>query len=534
MSNIGTLLKLEIKDTALGSFKISDYKSWIKAIFQLGFIAALFYMVYFGAQIFFSMFRTAGIAYEALILFFTAIFIILLASAISGTIRVLYFKGDNEILIRYPVHGYEIFISKIFFLLIRQIILTALIVTPFLLAYAKIEPISRSFLARIPVVVIFLVSIPFLGANVLAIPIMHLTNRIRNKFTLIIIMLALLITALFALYMWLFNNMVNYMKEQSFSVFDHEVVNAIKSVCMYLFPKNFADLLVSEKLYIAYPSLIITNGVCLALTVLIIGLLYFKTLLSNIEIEGSAFKRKTRNRVRPVFISLLRKEFIQVFRSVNYSFQYFVLACAMPGMVFFSNNIVQNLAREQAGDRMVFGVTLLVMMVFTTIITSFAATTVSREGANFFLTKTAPIKIRTQLLAKFVMYMIVSILANLLSIAIMVAIRQMSWQYGILTFAIVQLNAVTLTLIAMRTDIDRPVFNLVGDAGEIQSNNVNTTRAVALGMLLSLLLGMLGMIFGSNLKLIIIVIVTLTLIFLIYGILRYEIRLRKRYYSINN
>ena len=183
---------------------------------------------------------------------------------------------------------------------------------------------------------------------------------------------------------------------------------------------------------------------------------------------------------------------------------------------------------------MTFGVTLLVMMVFTTIITSFAATTVSREGHSFYLTKTAPVKIRLQLFAKFTMYFIVSFLANSISLIVIAGAKQMSVNYALITFVIVQLNSISLTLIAMRTDIDKPAFNLVGDGGEIQNNNVNTTRAVTTGMLVSLLLGMLGMIFGAQLKLIILVIFSLTMLGFIYAILRYEINLRKKYYSINN
>lgn len=534
MNNIITLLKLEIKDSSIGGFKPKEYKSWLKAIFQIAILCFVGYVVFFGSKVFFSMFKAAGITYEALVLFFTLVFIVLVFSGTSGVVKCLYHKGDNEILMRYPVQAHEIFISKILFLLVRQIFITAIIVAPFLVGYSKVESLPGAFHYRIPIVLFFLVSIPFLLANIFAIPTMHITNKIRNKFILIIISLAVIVTLSFLAYMWVFNKMVEYMKEQSFSVFDNEIVDKISAACRYLYPKFFADILVGEKPYLAYPWAIGTVGTGLAITIIIITTLYHKTLLTNIEIEGSAFRRKTKNRVKPIFITLLNKEFIQVFRSVNYSFQYFVLACAMPGMVFFSNSIVQNLAKQQVGDRMIFGVTLLVMLVFMTIITSFAATTISREGASFYLTKTSPVNIRTQLYAKLTMYIIVSFLSNLISMVIIAATKHMSVQYAIITFVIVQLNATSLTLIAMRTDIDRPAFNLVGDGGEIQSNNVNTTRSVGLGLAVALFLGMLGMIFGGNLKLILAIIASLSIAFFIYAILRYEINLRKKYYLINN
>ena len=119
MNNIFTLLKLEIKDTGLGNFRVKDYKSWFKLVMYAGVVVAFFFFALFASKIYFSMFKTAGIAYEALIIFFSVVFALLTITGTSGTIKVLYFKGDNEILIRYPLTGNEIFTSKILFLLIR-------------------------------------------------------------------------------------------------------------------------------------------------------------------------------------------------------------------------------------------------------------------------------------------------------------------------------------------------------------------------------------------------------------------------------
>ena len=49
------------------------------------------------------MFNKAGLAYEALVIYFTGAFLFLLITNISSTIKVLYFKGDNEILMRFPL-----------------------------------------------------------------------------------------------------------------------------------------------------------------------------------------------------------------------------------------------------------------------------------------------------------------------------------------------------------------------------------------------------------------------------------------------
>ena len=490
--NIKTLLKLEIKNR-FSNYSLNSAKSYFKLFATLVILAGVVYGVYWVAELFFEMFDKAGIIYEALVMLVSAVFLFMCIAGVSSNIKVLYYKGDNEILMRYPVSGEEVFISKTLFLFINQTLVTAVIVAPFLAAYAKVSGLGVAFYVTIPVPIVFLVLITFFLSNILAIPIMQLTNKIRNKFALIIIGLAVLVTVLFAVYMILFNSMVTFMNDKEFSVFDDRIVEGIGNVCKYLIPmKYFADIMVGEELYIAYPVLIMLTGITLIGTILVIVKLYPKTLLNNVEVEGSAFRHVTRNRRRPIFFTLLHKEFLQVFRSVNYSFQYFVLACAMPVMVYFCNNITIQLGQNQIGEQIALGMSLLVMLIFATVITSFAATSTSREGDNFYHTKVAPVSVHTQLAAKFVMYAIVSALANGICALVLYLTKQFDFNTSLWLFAVAESCSISLTLISMRMDINRPYFNLSGE-GEVVNNNASTTLSVAAGFVVALTEGILCM-----------------------------------------
>lgn len=490
--NIKTLLKLEIKNK-FSNYSLNSAKSYFKLFATLVLLAGVVYGVYWVAELFFEMFDKAGMIYEALVMLLSAVFLFMCITGVSSNIKVLYYKGDNEILMRYPVSGEEVFISKTLFLFINQTLITAIIVAPFLVAYAQVSGLGTAFYVTIPVPIVFLVLIPFFLSNILAIPIMQLTNKIRNKFALIIIGLAVLVTVLFAVYMVLFNSMVTFMNDKEFSVFDDKIVESVTNVCKYLIPmKYFADIMVGEELYIAYPVLIMLTGLTLIGTILVIVKLYPKTLLNNVEVEGSAFRHVTRNRVRPIFFTLLHKEFLQVFRSVNYSFQYFVLACAMPVMVYFCNNITIQLGQNQIGEQIALGMSLLVMLIFATVITSFAATSTSREGDNFYHTKVAPVSVHTQLAAKFVMYVIVSALANGVCALVLYLTKQFDLTTSAWLFAVSESCSIALTLISMRMDINRPYFNLSGE-GEVVNNNASTTLSVAAGFAVALTEGILCM-----------------------------------------
>ncbi len=493
--NIRTLLRLEIKNR-FSNYSLTDFKSYLKLLFTIVLLGAVIYAIYWVAGLFFEMFETGGMLYEALVLLVTAIFIFMLFTGISSTIKVLYYKGDNEILMRYPVSGAEVFISKTLFLFLSQFIVTTVVMAPFLVAYASVSGLGVAFYVKIPVPILLMVFINFFLSNILAIPIMHLTNRIRNKFILIIIGLAILVTAGFALYMLLFNSMVTYMNDTAFSVFSDEMVAVIETVAKWLIPaKYFADVMVGKELYIAYPALIGMLGLTLIGMIFIIYFLYAKTLLNNVEVEGSAFKHVTKNRRRPIFVTLLRKEFLQVFRSVNYSFQYFVLACAMPVMIYFCNEITGRLGENQIGEQIALGMTMLVMLIFATVITSFAATSTSREGDNFYHTKVAPVSIQKQLFAKFTMFFLVSVAANAVCAVVLYFTKQVNLTDAIWLFVMVELVAIAETLIAMRMDIAHPYFNLSGE-GEVVNNNASTTLAVAMGFAVAVVIGIICMFLG--------------------------------------
>lgn len=493
--NIRTLLRLEIKNR-FSNYSLTDFKSYLKLLFTIVLLGAVIYAIYWVAGLFFEMFETGGMLYEALVLLVTAIFIFMLFTGISNTIKVLYYKGDNEILMRYPVSGAEVFISKTLFLFLSQFIVTTVVMAPFLVAYASVSGLGVAFYVKIPVPILLMVFINFFLSNILAIPIMHLTNRIRNKFILIIIGLAILVTAGFALYMLLFNSMVTYMNDTAFSVFSDDMVAVIETVAKWLIPaKYFADVMVGKELYIAYPALIGMLGLTLIGMIFIIYFLYAKTLLNNVEVEGSAFKHVTKNRRRPIFVTLLRKEFLQVFRSVNYSFQYFVLACAMPVMIYFCNEITGRLGENQIGEQIALGMTMLVMLIFTTVITSFAATSTSREGDNFYHTKVAPVSIQKQLFAKFTMFFLVSVAANAVCAVVLYFTEQVNLTDAIWLFVMVELAAIAETLIAMRMDIAHPYFNLSGE-GEVVNNNASTTLAVAMGFAVAVVIGIICMFLG--------------------------------------
>jgi FtsH-binding integral membrane protein len=109
----------------------------------------------------------------------------------------------------------------------------------------------------------------------------------------------------------------------------------------------------------------------------------------------------------------------------------------------------------------------------------------------------------------------------------------MDYFTGLWVLGIVQSAAITLTLFAMRFDINKPQFNLSGE-GEVVSNSPNTTSAVALGFVIALLEGMIAMVLSyiATQQFVMIVCSVIAAIFLIISIISYYAGMEKAYNRI--
>lgn len=215
----------------------------------------------------------------------------------------------------------------------------------------------------------------------------------------------------------------------------------------------------------------------------------------------------------------------------------------MPVMVFFCNRIAISIGLNDIGNKIVPGLTLLIMLIFNTVIISFSASSITREGANFYHTKVMPVSIKTQLAVKFVMYFLVSFIANTVTIAIIIFSKQMvvdgsgmDYIKPLAIYAVSLLLSVGLTLYSMKIDIIRPRFNLGGD-GELVSNNINTTHSVIVGLIIALVFGVTGMlmpyVFGDlGLRIMFYVLLCGAALFFVFSLLFYFIKLKAAYNKI--
>lgn len=504
MSNFLITLKMEFRGH-FGLGKNPNKKAW--GVFALNLVFdAIIYCVFLAAMYFVSSMILTGsvpMKYEFLVVATLASMLVQLATSTSSLIKVLYYDVDNELLLRFPIDGMELFLAKASFVFFNNLIISFLFTLPFYVYYGIFVGVQWGYYIACVAVALFISFIPFFVANLIAVPVMHLNSVIRNKFGLKLAFIIILMVVAFSVYMLLLRGILEYYQTSESSVlFSDDFLLKIKSIARSIIPASwFADILHGEKVGLSVLfTVLLTLGVG-AVSLFLSQKSYYPTLLKSLETGKEAFTKKTKNRVRSQFGAIFITELKVIFRSFNYSFQYLAMAIAAPLMVYFCNNLAVAVGDSAVGGAIIPGLTLMVVLIFDTIIVSFASTTISRNGETFYMTKLIPVPYKTQLFAKIVLYFTVAGASSLLSCLVTWAAfggEKYGGYMGALDvvgiFLISALIIVSQTCVAILSDMKSPVFEVNGE-GELTQANKNVSNSMILGIAIAVIYGLLAMIF---------------------------------------
>ena len=494
MKELKTLFRLELKSRFGTKGTGKPLFTAIKIFIVVALVALVYAAYIFGIKQLVAMFHLYEMSTEFLVLFIALSQLILTLFGISSVIKNLFRSGDNELLMRFPVTPGAVFVSKISIFILYQVIFTVVVELPVFILFGITTAQNWSYYALIPVVMIFSIVLPLSIANLLAIPAMQISARTKNMFTLSLLVSVILVAVGFAIYMHVIQGVVDYMKEEAMSFFSKETMGIVSEAAKYIYPSNwFAYMLIGEwRLGASLLSLLVVAAFAVGAFILN-KKLYLSTILRDIEGSGATFTLVSKNKVRSQTWATFRREFLDIFRSSNYSFQYLCMAVAAPVMVYNCNKLAASMGENSIGAIIVPALALMVMLIFCAIILSFAASSVSREGDNFYLTKIVPVSYRTQVLIKIALYMTVSTASILVTAILMFVTKQISAAYSFSAAGITFLISIAVTAFAVRLDTTRPQFAVGGD-GELTVGNISTFVVLFVGFAISVVYGLFGMV----------------------------------------
>ena len=190
---IRTLLKIDLKSRFGYGARIGagNVGKWI---FNFVMTAGMYAVIVFLIYLFTKMFVLRPGLRDGFIVIVSMASVILQFFICTVTlIKALYYSGDNEILLRFPVNGTQIFIAKSIFVFISNFVITMAILLPFYISYGvilqKVGALNRPPEIFYPVSILttFLSSfLPFFLANIVAIPLMKVMNLVKNNYGIVL------------------------------------------------------------------------------------------------------------------------------------------------------------------------------------------------------------------------------------------------------------------------------------------------------------------------------------------------------------
>lgn len=492
MSNLNALLRLELKSRFSQKGvprKNLVLKYTFGTVFALAVYAVYCYLMYYLIQ----MFHVYEYDYSLLLLFTFISQIALIGFGVSSVNKNLFFSGDNELLLRFPVDSKTMFICKNTVLLIMYSVIAILLLTPFYLMFGIENNYKAYYYLMLPIVVVAHVCFSFAISNFLAIPSMMISQKFRHKHLLNLIINTVLIAGAFALYMLLINSVLSFMRDQSLSLFTEDGMR-ILSYLHYGYPLScFADVLVGNNLGLSIPVCILSTALLFYIAIIATRSRFLKIIHRNVESQGASFTHKTNNKRSKPLTAVLKREIKDIFRSSTYSFQYLVMAVAAPVMVYSCNRLVETVASETLDSITSPMVTMLVMLIFVTITVSFAGSCISREGGAFYLTKISPVSPAKQVSVKVGLYLFVGTLSTVISLGVVMLAKRLAVADGFILMGNCVLFGFALTCFAVKLDMTHPRFPIGGE-NEVTNGNLATFVTLALGFLLSVIEGLFGLV----------------------------------------
>jgi len=431
-------------------------------------------------------------------LFITIMQVILFFYALSNILKRIFNSKDKPLLAYLPVSKWHIYMAKSIYILFKTYILNFTIFLPTLIIFAILYKMNVTFYLLTIFVILFLPLLPFGLALIVSTPMMYVQNWLKNKNVLNLILSIILTVIGFYFYskvIFAIADIVFLEKVDSGNL----LINIANVFTSIYFPSTwFANVLLIKNILFSLLAILLFS-ILTFVGGYALGSLSYNKIFNDYMVQKTYARHiKTTNKVKKPFLAFFLMEFKELFRSSAYSYTYFGMAVAMPIMVWICNKFMLSFAVERIGENMVFGTTLLVVLVFISMICSPTASFISKEGESFWIIKTNPKGITTPLFAKSLVGVLASTFALISTFIILIAFRFITVVYGVVILAIAILYMIGLIALGLFINLLKP--NLFKGN---QENNFNMVILLLISFVISIALGVVAIIltFGYSITL---------------------------------
>lgn len=449
---------------------------------------------------------------------------------------------DLEVLIGLPIGSQTLFLSKIVGIFLNQLFNSLLFILPINLVFGILTEQSLYYILVSLLICLIVPVLSLIIAAFLAIPYHYFLRFIKSRFVLLTSLFTILIVGAFMVYSWILKVIQGLLETGVIKfIFDMKRIRLIKTLVSYLYPGNLlSGILLRKNAWGALLIILAFIGIVGTGAYFLIKKFFLRITQGKLESSRNVFKRKRKYREKGLILTLMNKEFVNVLRTPNYSFQYFAVTLTVPLMVYTTMSLTASLITKAIGLQLDFELAFFIIIMFNLLTNTFCATNISRDGRMFQVLKTLPIGHREIILSKVLFSALVSFASIFFTVLVMIVAGYITVFEGLIIFITTALLSLSVIFFATRKDLNRPRFP-TGRNQEIKEETGTVSLIVFMGLLSSLVIGALILFarilvtfrrseaFGTHLATVSVVLLSL----LIFGLSLFYLffGLKKKYYE---
>lgn len=468
------------------------------------------------------------------ILIVSIIQLILVIFGVVLEIKFFLKPKDINLTARLPLSSTQLFVAQLLIVFIYLLAISFLLIIPIMLIFAiSSQVISAIFVLRLIPACLLAPIVPFAIATLFVVPVAYIMTLIEDKNWLKLILFLVILGVSFFLYSKFLNFLADYYIHQRVDAdsknlivkFIHTLDNGWNAFAY------ISNIIFGQKIWQSVGIVLAVGVVILAIGIVISIPIHKKMRVNVIEGNKKSVYKTTKLTQNNAFVAIFKNEFKSIVRTHTYAYFYLGIAIVTPVMVLLTNKLIQKVGTAQIGSSIMFGISLVIMLVFMCIINSFSASAISREGREFYITKIIPVSYKTQLLAKGLLNQVISTGALILSVAILCCMQFVSILQGLIIFIVSLITSVGLIANGFNINVVNPSINK-RERGE--ESQMNSTLTMIIGFAICALDGILALVlkFFIDESIIYIILIAISVVYAIINVVVFHFTIDKKYSMI--
>ena len=425
-------------------------------------------------------------AKEMLTLLYLIVLGIVTVFTLDRTRKVFTADNDRLIFLRLPLRRRNVFLSKFVVILIHSFIVGALFIVAINVILSTIITLDAQVWLAMIGACIFMPIASMLLVAIFIVPCILIIEFFADKYLAMFITFSLLLAGLFILYSQLLSVVQTLLTTGSIRfMFNEEFVNGLQNIYAYAYPINSMVAIMFESNPLVHWLILIGFSLVASFIVLQASKVLYKITLYRQQRDSGKIHKARKGKRQTVIISLVKKEFLCVYRDPKHIFSYLAIAMAMPIMVYASFSLFETLILNTLGIKVNYALALSVVLLFGVLTNSFCASNISRDGYGILKLKSLPLKVSRIFGAKVLFCGIVSSLAIIASCIVLICTNSIQVYEGLICMVIGLAFTFAQILVATRIDLNNAKISMRGMEMEEHSNKT-LSKVVFIGMVLTM------------------------------------------------